>query len=383
MSRRSPRRCAGCANGPRIIISRRSPRCCAWCCPRRRRSTGRARSPNIARPASVPERLTPQREQALERIGGRQGTVRELADHRRRQRRRDPRAGQDRRDRGGRGRRRPAARPPRSGPRSARAERRPARGRGEPRARQSARASTRCCSTASPARARPRSISKRSPRRSRQGARRSSCCPRSRSPSRSSSASTRASAARRWPGIRTCAQSQRRRAWRAIASGEARVMVGARSALFLPYPKLGLIVVDEAHETSFKQEDGVQYHARDVAVMRAQVRGYPGRARLGDAGDREPPHGRDRPLPRGEAARPLRRRRAARHRAIDLTQDPPPRGRWLAPPLVARARGESRARASRRCCSSTAAAMRRSPYAAIAATASNAPIAPPGWSSTG
>src|SRR3546814_6846705 len=63
-------------------------------------------------------------------------------------------------------------------------------------------------------------------------------------------------------------QSQRRRAWRQIAEGQALVTVGARSALFLPYANLGLIVVDEAHETSFKQEEGVHYHARDVAVMR-------------------------------------------------------------------------------------------------------------------
>ncbi|HJR82789.1 MAG TPA: DEAD/DEAH box helicase, partial [Sphingomicrobium sp.] len=69
--------------------------------------------------------------------------------------------------------------------------------------------------------------------------------------------------------------SQRRRAWRGIASGEARVTVGARSALFLPYRNLGLIVVDEAHEPSFKQEDGVQYHARDVAVMRGKFEDIP------------------------------------------------------------------------------------------------------------
>jgi primosomal protein N' (replication factor Y) len=113
-------------------------------------------------------------------------------------------------------------------------------------------------------------------------------------------------------GLRT---SQRRRAWRAIASGEAMVTVGARSALFLPYPNLGLIVVDEAHETSFKQEDGVHYHARDVAVMRGQVRGMPGDPRLGHAGDRDAPPGRARPLRGAQAARPLWRCGNARDRS--------------------------------------------------------------------
>jgi primosomal protein N' (replication factor Y) len=64
---------------------------------------------------------------------------------------------------------------------------------------------------------------------------------------------------------------RRRRTWRAVAEGEARVVVGARSALFLPYQELGLIVVDEEHDTSFKQEDGVIYHARDMAVVRAHL----------------------------------------------------------------------------------------------------------------
>ncbi|HYE48561.1 MAG TPA: primosomal protein N' [Azospirillaceae bacterium] len=67
----------------------------------------------------------------------------------------------------------------------------------------------------------------------------------------------------------------RRATWRAVASGEARVVVGARSALFLPYPDLGLIVVDEEHESAFKQEDGVMYHARDMAVVRAFLGGIP------------------------------------------------------------------------------------------------------------
>jgi primosomal protein N' (replication factor Y) (superfamily II helicase) len=69
--------------------------------------------------------------------------------------------------------------------------------------------------------------------------------------------------------------AQRRATWRAVALGRAPVVVGARSALFLPYPDLGLIVVDEEHESAFKQEDGVTYHARDMAVVRAQLGGIP------------------------------------------------------------------------------------------------------------
>jgi len=67
----------------------------------------------------------------------------------------------------------------------------------------------------------------------------------------------------------------RRDAWRGVASGRARVVVGARSALFLPFPELGLIIVDEEHDPSFKQEDGVSYQARDMAVLRASIAGIP------------------------------------------------------------------------------------------------------------
>jgi len=70
-------------------------------------------------------------------------------------------------------------------------------------------------------------------------------------------------------------KAERRRAWRAVASGEARIIIGARSALFLPFKKLGLVVVDEEHDQSFKQEDGVIYHARDMAVVRAQLADCP------------------------------------------------------------------------------------------------------------
>ncbi len=65
--------------------------------------------------------------------------------------------------------------------------------------------------------------------------------------------------------------AERRLGWQAVIAGEAKVVVGARSGLFLPFPELGLIVIDEEHDPSFKQEDGVIYNARDMAVVRAQL----------------------------------------------------------------------------------------------------------------
>ncbi len=69
--------------------------------------------------------------------------------------------------------------------------------------------------------------------------------------------------------------AKKRASWQAISTGAARVVVGARSALFLPYKKLSLIIVDEEHDQSYKQEDGVIYHARDMAVARARFEKLP------------------------------------------------------------------------------------------------------------
>jgi primosomal protein N' (replication factor Y) len=126
----------------------------------------------------------------------------------------------------------------------------------------------------------------------------------------------------------------RRRAWEGVASGKARIVVGARSALFLPYRDLKLIIVDEEHDGSFKQEEGFIYQARDMAVARAHIEkcaivlasATPSLETIWNARQ-----GRYRWLKLG-----------ARHGAaqlpdvdlIDMRQTPPETGRWLSPPLV-------------------------------------------------
>lgn len=128
--------------------------------------------------------------------------------------------------------------------------------------------------------------------------------------------------------------TQRRRTWRAVADGGVKVLVGARSALFLPFAKLGLVIVDEAHEISFKQEDGVRYHARDVAVMRGRFEGFP--VILASATPAlESRHmvsigrykGLEIPSRFGAAKMP-------EIKAIDLTLDAPERQHWIAPTLL-------------------------------------------------
>lgn len=68
---------------------------------------------------------------------------------------------------------------------------------------------------------------------------------------------------------------RRRQIWRGVLNGDVRMVVGTRSALFLPWKNLGLIVVDEEHDSSYKQEDMGNYHARDMAVLRAKIAGFP------------------------------------------------------------------------------------------------------------
>lgn len=69
--------------------------------------------------------------------------------------------------------------------------------------------------------------------------------------------------------------ARRRDIWRGVARGDIKIVVGTRSALFLPWQNLGLIVVDEEHDTSYKQEDMGNYHARDMAILRGKIAGFP------------------------------------------------------------------------------------------------------------
>jgi primosomal protein N' (replication factor Y) len=126
----------------------------------------------------------------------------------------------------------------------------------------------------------------------------------------------------------------RARTWSAVAAGEVKVVAGARSALFLPYADLGVIVVDEEHDPAYKQEDGVRYHARDMAVVRAREANIP--IVLASA---TPSVETEVNARRGRYARlHLPERFGGMHlpaiEAIDLRREGPPRGRFIAPRLA-------------------------------------------------
>ena len=109
-------------------------------------------------------------------------------------------------------------------------------------------------------------------------------------------------------------ERQRERVWTAVAGGEAPVIVGARSALFLPFADLGLIVVDEEHEGAYKQEEGVIYNARDMAVVRARFEKAPIVLASATPAIETRFNAAKRTLPLAPASRSLRPGAAARHR---------------------------------------------------------------------
>ena len=127
---------------------------------------------------------------------------------------------------------------------------------------------------------------------------------------------------------------KRARLWQAAASGEVKVVAGARSALFLPFHNLGLIIVDEEHDAAYKQEEGVAYHARDMAVVRGRIEkaavilstATPSIETQVNAAQGRYAHVK---LQSRFNARPL-----PRIESIDLRKEAPPPGRWTAPRLA-------------------------------------------------
>ncbi len=128
---------------------------------------------------------------------------------------------------------------------------------------------------------------------------------------------------------------ERARTWRAAATGEARVIVGARSALFLPYRELGLIVVDEEHDQGFKQEDRVHYQARDMAIVRGNLGQFA--VVLASATPSIESHVNARTGRYRHVELPARYAGAKLPEivTIDMRKEPPAKDRWLAPSLVA------------------------------------------------
>ncbi len=128
--------------------------------------------------------------------------------------------------------------------------------------------------------------------------------------------------------------AERRRVWRRVLDGNARLVVGARSALFLPFQNLKLIIVDEEHETAYKQEDGVIYNGRDMAVARGALGGFP--VLLASATPSLET------VVNVDQGRYEISRLTARHGGakmpdvglIDLRKDPPEPNRWLSPKMV-------------------------------------------------
>jgi primosomal protein N' (replication factor Y) len=126
----------------------------------------------------------------------------------------------------------------------------------------------------------------------------------------------------------------RQRNWAAIASGEAPVVVGARSALFMPYADLGLIVVDEEHDQAYKQDDGAHYHARDMAVVRAHIAKIPIVLASATPSVETEVNARKARYQRIVLPSRFGGQHMPHIEAIDLRREPPPRGRFISPRLA-------------------------------------------------
>ena len=127
----------------------------------------------------------------------------------------------------------------------------------------------------------------------------------------------------------------RARTWRAVADSEVSVVVGARSALFLPYADLGLIVVDEEHDPAYKQEDGVRYHARDMAVVRGHIASIPIVLSSATPSIESEVNARRGRYARVSLPERFGGRRLPSVEAIDLRRERPPPGRFISLPLAA------------------------------------------------
>jgi primosomal protein N' (replication factor Y) (superfamily II helicase) len=126
----------------------------------------------------------------------------------------------------------------------------------------------------------------------------------------------------------------RARTWSAVAAGDVSAIVGARSALFLPYADLGLIVVDEEHDPAYKQEDGARYHARDMAVVRARSAGIPIVLVSATPSVETEVNARRGRYTRLHLPERFGRQHLPAIEAIDLRIEGPPRGRFIAPRLA-------------------------------------------------
>src|SRR5665213_2243222 len=126
----------------------------------------------------------------------------------------------------------------------------------------------------------------------------------------------------------------RQRNWAAIAAGEAPVVVGARSALFLPYANLGLIVVDEEHDQAYKQDEGAHYHARDMAVVRGHISKIPVVLASATPSVETEVNARKARYQRIVLPSRFGGQHMPHIEAIDLRREPPARGRFISPRLA-------------------------------------------------